>query len=113
MEGMGAVGRNEGITAMAVATIQKTGASPKASRVNALLVPVETTPTGKPKKRSLSKRQVMVLQYSAQGLTVEEIGKSLSLAGSTVRTHLRTIYKKLGVRNKTEAFNKGRALNLF
>ena len=33
-------------------------------------------------------------------MTYREIGKALFIAPTTVRTHLATIYEKLGVRNK-------------
>lgn len=37
------------------------------------------------------------------GLTNREIGKRLYLSENTIKTHLRQMYVKLGVRNRTEA----------
>lgn len=48
----------------------------------------------------LSDRERAVAEKFASGLTYREIGESLFIAPSTVRTHLAAIYDKLGVRNK-------------
>ena len=48
----------------------------------------------------LSERERLVAMKSAEGLTYREIADVLVIAPNTVRTHLSTIYKKLGVRNK-------------
>ncbi|WP_457583884.1 LuxR C-terminal-related transcriptional regulator [Ensifer canadensis] len=50
----------------------------------------------------LSDRERAVAERFAAGLTYREIGEALFIAPSTVRTHLATIYGKLGVRNKIE-----------
>ncbi|HEV7310661.1 LuxR C-terminal-related transcriptional regulator [Ensifer sp.] len=50
----------------------------------------------------LSERERAVAERFAAGLTYREIGEALFIAPSTVRTHLATIYGKLGVRNKIE-----------
>jgi two-component system NarL family response regulator len=52
---------------------------------------------------SLTPREVAVLQLVAQGKSNKEIGTSLSLAEGTVKTHLKRIYEKLGVGDRTEA----------
>ncbi|HEV7321882.1 MAG TPA: LuxR C-terminal-related transcriptional regulator [Ensifer sp.] len=51
---------------------------------------------------ALSDRERAVAERFAAGLTYREIGEALFIAPSTVRTHLATIYGKLGVRNKIE-----------
>jgi DNA-binding NarL/FixJ family response regulator len=43
------------------------------------------------------------LGYVVEGLSNAEIGGRLYLSESTIKQHLRTIYKVLGVRNRTEA----------
>ena len=48
----------------------------------------------------LSERERLIAAKWAQGLTYREIAELLFIAPSTVRTHLATIYKKLGVGNK-------------
>jgi len=49
---------------------------------------------------ALSDRERAVAEKFASGLTYREIGEALFIAPSTVRTHLATVYEKLGVRNK-------------
>jgi DNA-binding CsgD family transcriptional regulator len=53
----------------------------------------------------LSPRQREVLELVAQGLSNAEIGKRLYLSESTVKQHLRKIYRLVGVSNRIEASN--------
>ncbi|WP_042779060.1 LuxR C-terminal-related transcriptional regulator [Sinorhizobium fredii] len=59
-------------------------------------------PTSQSAPEALSDRERAVAERFAAGLTYREIGEALFIAPSTVRTHLATIYGKLGVRNKIE-----------
>ncbi len=59
-------------------------------------------PTPQVATEALSDRERSVAERFAAGLTYREIGEALFIAPSTVRTHLATIYGKLGVRNKIE-----------
>jgi two-component system NarL family response regulator len=52
---------------------------------------------------SLTPREVAVLELVAKGKSNKEIGTVLSLAEGTVKTHLKRIYEKLGVGDRTEA----------
>jgi two-component system NarL family response regulator len=52
---------------------------------------------------ALTPREVAVLELVAQGKSNKEIGTVLSLAEGTVKTHLKRIYEKLGVGDRTEA----------
>jgi two-component system NarL family response regulator len=51
----------------------------------------------------LTPREVAVLELVAKGKSNKEIGVVLSLAEGTVKTHLKRIYEKLGVGDRTEA----------
>jgi DNA-binding NarL/FixJ family response regulator len=51
----------------------------------------------------LTKREVSILQELAGGLTNEAIAKELWITRQTVKFHVRNIYRKLGVSNRTEA----------
>jgi len=60
----------------------------------------------------LSKRELEVLQRIAEGLTNQEIADRLYLSLNTVKVHARNIYAKLGVKNRTQAVAKGKALGI-
>jgi DNA-binding NarL/FixJ family response regulator len=53
--------------------------------------------------RSLSARETQVLHCLAQGLSNKEIAATLGLSVGTVKTHLRHIFRKLGVSDRTSA----------
>ncbi|MEW6769860.1 MAG: response regulator transcription factor [Bacillota bacterium] len=52
---------------------------------------------------SLTKRELEILSLLGENLSNQEIGRELFLSESTVKTHLRSVFRKLGVRNRTEA----------
>ena len=60
----------------------------------------------------LSARETEVLRLIAAGLTNQEIADSLVISAETVKKHTSSIYGKLGVRSRTEAAARGRALDL-
>lgn len=51
----------------------------------------------------LTSRESEVVALLSLGLSNDEIGKELFLGVETVRTYVRQIYRKLGVRNRTQA----------
>jgi DNA-binding CsgD family transcriptional regulator len=51
----------------------------------------------------LSAREEEVLDLLARGLPNAEIAASLNVSENTVRFHLKNIYEKLNVTNRTEA----------
>jgi LuxR family maltose regulon positive regulatory protein len=64
-------------------------------------------PTTRPSQfggeESLTQREREILYLVAEGLTNNEIGDKAYISEVTVKVHLRHIYEKLGVRNRTEA----------
>jgi DNA-binding NarL/FixJ family response regulator len=52
---------------------------------------------------ALSARQREILGYVVEGLSNAEIGRRLYLSESTIKQHLRAVYRVLGVSNRTEA----------
>jgi DNA-binding NarL/FixJ family response regulator len=52
---------------------------------------------------ALSARQREILGYVVEGLSNAQIGRRLYLSESTIKQHLRAVYKVLGVRSRTEA----------
>ena len=51
----------------------------------------------------LSARESEVLGMIARGLTLNEAGKALGISRSTVASHVKTVYRKLGVTSRAEA----------
>jgi LuxR family maltose regulon positive regulatory protein len=60
----------------------------------------------------LSQRELEILKLIAQGLSNRQIGERLFLALSTVKGHIRIIFDKLQVQNRTEAVARARELGL-
>jgi LuxR family transcriptional regulator, maltose regulon positive regulatory protein len=53
-----------------------------------------------------------VLRYLPTNLSAPEIARELSVSVSTIRTHIRHLFAKLGVHRRTEAVAQARALGL-
>ena len=51
----------------------------------------------------LSPREMEVLALISQSMTNEEIAEKLCLSSKTVKTHMRNIFAKAGIRNRVEA----------
>jgi DNA-binding NarL/FixJ family response regulator len=60
----------------------------------------------------LSERERAVLDLMADGKTNPEIGDALHLSRHTVKEHSSAVYRKLAVRNRTEAVQKAQRLGL-
>ena len=80
-------------------------------------------PTGPPHRRrltevdgalieSLTERERELLGYLPTGLSRTEIAASLYVSVNTAKTHLKTIYRKLGVQSRHEAITRGMAAGL-
>ena len=52
--------------------------------------------------RTLTPRQKVVAVLATRGLTTKAIAAELGIGNETIRTHLKTIYLKLGVAGRTE-----------
>ena len=50
--------------------------------------------------KNLSPREHEVVQYMCKGLTNDEIAKATNIKTSTVKAHLKSVYKKLNVIKK-------------
>jgi LuxR family transcriptional regulator, maltose regulon positive regulatory protein len=53
-----------------------------------------------------------VLRFLPSHMTNQEIAEALFLSINTVKTHLRSAYRKLGVANRRQAIARGRRLDL-
>ncbi len=59
----------------------------------------------------LTERELEVLRMLPSHLSIPEIANELYIATSTVRSHIKNIYSKLGVHNRGEAIGKAKELN--
>jgi LuxR family maltose regulon positive regulatory protein len=61
---------------------------------------------------SLTDREREVLRFLESSMTVPEMADSLVISIGTVRTHIKRIYRKLGVHSRFEAVTKAKELHL-
>ena len=89
----------------ALDTFERLGARPWAERCRA-----ELTATGgpsgpradRPHADELTPQELKIALLVAQGLTNREVAASLFLSPKTIEHHLSAIYRKLGIRSRTE-----------
>ena len=60
----------------------------------------------------LSARELTVLRYLASRLTYQEIARALYVSLNTMKSHVRNVYRKLGVVCRDDAVAAGRQLHL-
>lgn len=65
-----------------------------------------------PPDTGLTRREMDILGYLAQGQSNREISKALFLSEKTVKAHLAAIFRKLGVTNRTKAAMAALAMGL-
>ncbi|MET9741191.1 LuxR C-terminal-related transcriptional regulator, partial [Streptomyces sp. NPDC006422] len=68
-------------------------------------------PAASPTER-LSARERDVLDRLAQMMTTEEIAQELYLSVNTVKTHLKSVYRKLAVSRRSAAVRRARELQI-
>ncbi|HYD78334.1 MAG TPA: LuxR C-terminal-related transcriptional regulator [Paucimonas sp.] len=72
--------------------------------------PVKMPPTGR--RNILSEREIEILRLVGEGLKNRDLARQLFLSEETVKGHLRNIYTKLNVNNRTSAVAKAREMSL-
>jgi DNA-binding NarL/FixJ family response regulator len=85
------------------------------SRWNKLaFVDLNVLPFKKPPKdpQNLTSRETTILDMLSKGYSNDEIAQVLCLSKLTVKTHIKNIFKKLNVNNRTEAILVGLQLGL-
>src|ERR687888_132809 len=78
---------------------RRVGSRSAASYPRVVIDPLATPPP------RLSKREAQVLDLVSSGLTNLEVAARLGIGIHAVKFHLASIYRKLGVGNRTEATN--------
>jgi LuxR family maltose regulon positive regulatory protein len=56
-----------------------------------------------------SSRELEILRYLATGLSNREIAAELYISLNTMKTHVRSLYRRLGVSSRSQAVAAGRA----
>jgi LuxR family maltose regulon positive regulatory protein len=74
--------------------------------------PVPRPPVPRPPAEPLSGSEIRVLRYLPTNLTAPEIARELSVSPNTVRTHIKSLYAKLGTHGRAMAVEHARALGL-
>ena len=62
--------------------------------------------------RELTPRELGVLRFLRSDLSERDIGRELYVSHYTVHSHVRSIYRKLGVQSRADALERGRELGL-
>lgn len=70
------------------------------------------SPAGERLTEPLSERERTVLRLMAAGQRNGEIAATLVVSSNTVKAHVKSIYRKLGVSDRVQAINRGRELGL-
>ena len=74
--------------------------------------PATNNQSAAPETEELSLGELRVLRYLPTNLSRPEIATELSVSVNTVSTHIRSIYAKLGVRDRSAAVQRARELRL-
>ena len=114
------LGDREGARAAYAEARRAVRRSPDPGKVEALVAEAERgltngrarrTPTQRPGEE-LSERELAVLQLLPSQLSQREIGASLYVSVNTVKTHTKSIFRKLGVSTRADAVARARSLGL-
>ena len=74
---------------------------------------VSRTRPGPVSAEEFSDREIAVLRLLSGDLSQREIGNALYISFNTVKTHCKSIYRKLGVSGRADAVARARELELF
>lgn len=114
------------------AFVERIGGTPPTFRVHPLLrqalyaeathgAPADSAPATRPARgpssgsqpaQSLSAKELEVLQHLSALLTTEEIAAAMFISVNTVKTHVRSILRKLAVSRRNQAVRRARQLGL-
>jgi DNA-binding NarL/FixJ family response regulator len=67
---------------------------------------------GNPELDALTRQELRLLALVGRGLSNDEIAAEMAIRTSTVRSHLKSIYKKLDITSRTEAVSYAARINL-
>jgi len=79
---------------------------------DALFIPAQQAATDGDQASPLTSRQLEILPLLAEGMPNKRIAGALSVTEGTVKQHLKDLFRRLGVRNRTQAVREARRLGL-
>jgi LuxR family maltose regulon positive regulatory protein len=88
------------------------GAAAQLARLDRLERALASHPAGAELAVPLTGRETEVLRLLRGSLSLREIGQHLELTENTIKTHTRTIYRKLGVSGRRAAVARSQAIDL-
>jgi DNA-binding NarL/FixJ family response regulator len=91
-------------------TLDRVALELRAMSLSLSATPRTRIPLEHPELRELSAREQEVLVQLADGQRVATIARRLHISPSTVRNHLKAMYRKLGVHSQAELLEKVKAL---
>jgi LuxR family maltose regulon positive regulatory protein len=74
--------------------------------------PPPTASDAQPPDVQLTNRELDILDLLAQRLQTKEVAEKLFISSETVNTHLKNLYRKLGVHNRRDAVTSARNLGI-
>ena len=94
--------------ARSLLTATPAGADAQFARLARLDRRLATRPSPLAAGNSLTEREIAVLRLLGGTLSAREIGQHLYVSQNTVKTHIKSIYRKLGATSRDEAVARGR-----
>ena len=79
---------------------------------DALFMPAQQPTANDAKASPLTSRQQEILPLLAEGMLNKQIADALSVTEGTVKQHLKDLFRRLGVRNRTQAVKEAQRLGL-
>ena len=79
---------------------------------DALFIPAQQTTANDAMASPLTSRQQEILPLLAEGMPNKKIADALSVTEGTVKQHLKDLFRRLGVRNRTQAVKEAQRLGL-
>lgn len=61
---------------------------------------------------SLTRRELVVLSHLSDDVTLDDVARELFVSRNTVKTQVRSVYRKLGISTRAEAVDHARRLGL-
>ena len=68
--------------------------------------------SGTPLREPLTRRELVVLEHLSEDVTLEEIASKLWVTRNTVKSQVRSLYRKIGVSTRADAVTWAQAAGL-